>query len=143
MFEQGKNNYENVNETARERAQTKFFSLSSSIRSYRTCTRICSINPHTPGKSLKLLFRHMTTVVGEALTNGSGQNALVHGLFDAQYRSTFLAVTACPHCVPFVCGGSGKLLPSNLLWVGRDKKLFFFQISSISSYLMSSMQLFW
>lgn len=27
--------------------------------------------------------------------------------------------------------------------VGRDKKLFFFKISSLSSYLMSSMQLFW
>lgn len=48
-------------------------------------------------------------------SNGSGQNAFEHGLFDAQYLSMFLAITACPHCVPLECGGSGKLLPSNLL----------------------------
>jgi hypothetical protein len=54
-------------------------------------------------------------------SNGSGQKAFVHGLFDAQYRSMFFAITACPHCVPFVCGGSGKLFPSNLLWRIRPK----------------------
>lgn len=57
-------------------------------------------------------------------SNGSGQNAFEHGLFDAQYLSMFLAITACPHCVPFVCGGSGKLLPSNLLSV-KMKQMFF------------------
>lgn len=35
-----------------------------------------------------------------------------HGLFDGQFLSTFLAIVAWPHCVPFVAGGSGKYRPS-------------------------------
>lgn len=50
-------------------------------------------------------------------SNGSGQNAFEHGLLDAQYFSTLRAAVACPHCVPFECGGNGKLFPSNLLSV--------------------------
>lgn len=37
---------------------------------------------------------------------------LAHGLFDGQFLSTFLAMVACPHCVPFVAGGNGRYLPS-------------------------------
>lgn len=47
-------------------------------------------------------------------SNGSGQKAFAHGLFDVQNLSIFLAIVACPYCVPFTYGGKGKLLPSNL-----------------------------
>ena len=47
-------------------------------------------------------------------SNGSGQITFAHGLFDGQPRSKFRAIVACPHCVPFIAGGSGRCFPSNL-----------------------------
>lgn len=47
-------------------------------------------------------------------SNGSGQMTFEHGLFDGQLRSRLRAIVACPHCVPFIAGGSGKCFPSNL-----------------------------
>lgn len=47
-------------------------------------------------------------------SNGSGQMTFEHGLFDGQFRSKFRAIVAWPHCVPFIAGGSGRCLPSNL-----------------------------
>lgn len=47
-------------------------------------------------------------------SNGSGQMIFEHGRFEGQLRSKFLAIVACPHWVPFIEGGRGKCLPSNL-----------------------------
>lgn len=49
---------------------------------------------------------------------------LAHGLFDGQFLSTFLAIVACPHCVPFVAGGNGRYLPSKRMSSKQPNTIF-------------------
>lgn len=61
-----------------------------------------------------LTYVHSYSFQRSTHSKGSGQMTLAHGLLDGQFLSKFLAIVAWPHCVPFIAGGSGKCLPSNL-----------------------------